>query len=142
MKGLVLMVADPAHLPPNKLRRVVGVAAVNFKPEGKDTIGFSQPVPEHSGYVSSMAVDKSFRRQGVAKALLKGAEAVAREAGLQHLYLTALAQDEAALKLYQNAGYEILERQRAGAIAFLNVRRTVLKVLICKSIVSPDHQTS
>lgn len=114
---------------------------MNFKPEGKDTSGFSQRVPEHSGYISSMAVDKRFRRQGIAKALLRGAEEIAREAGLQHLYLTALAQDDVAVNLYQNMGYEIIDRQRAGSIAFLNVRRTVLKVLICKSIASPEHHT-
>eukprot|EP00884_Botryococcus_braunii_P006259 jgi/Botrbrau1/15634/Bobra.4_1s0019.1 len=125
---------DPAKLPPMRQRRVVGVTAVNFEPQGKDTRGFSQPVPQPAGYISSMAVDKSFRRQGVAKALLRGAEEVARVAGLRYLYLTALLNDEAAQDLYRGMGYDEVERQRAGAIAFLNITRTVLKVLMCKCI--------
>jgi ribosomal protein S18 acetylase RimI-like enzyme len=113
---------------------VVGVTAINLKPDGKDTRGFSLPVPEPAGYISSMAVDKSFRRQGVAKALLRGAEEVARVAGLQYVYLTALAKDEGAQNLYRDMGYDEMERQQPGTLAWLNVTRTVLKVLMCKCI--------
>jgi ribosomal protein S18 acetylase RimI-like enzyme len=145
-------VADPGQLPPGRDLRLIGVAAVSLSPNGRDTHGFPMPHQRYqdgkrplddAAYISSMAVDKNFRRQGVASALLKAAEVCVEQAGLTGMYLTALQRDEAAQQLYLRAGFEVLSRQQPGPIAFLNIHRQALKVLMARKIaqLSNDTQT-
>jgi len=55
--------------------------------------------------VEDVVVDGSFRRQGVAKALLERAILHARQAGASNVSLTSSPQREAANHLYQSMGF-------------------------------------
>jgi ribosomal protein S18 acetylase RimI-like enzyme len=60
---------------------------------------------EPQAFIAYMAVEPHARRQGVAAALLAGAEAAARERGRTHVALMVTEENDAARELYAQAGY-------------------------------------
>ncbi len=64
-----------------------------------------QPVGRKDVYVSDVAVEKAARRQGVARAMLRHAEKVARLWGKEALVLDVSAGNEPARRLYLSLGY-------------------------------------
>jgi ribosomal protein S18 acetylase RimI-like enzyme len=61
-------------------------------------------------YLSCMAVDASARRRGFATALIAGGEVIAREWGFNILTLHVFAENADALRVYERAGYTVLDR--------------------------------
>ena len=61
-------------------------------------------------YLSCMAVDASARRRGLATALIAGGEVIAREWGFNLLTLHVFAENVDALRVYERAGYTVLDR--------------------------------
>ena len=57
--------------------------------EGQPRAVASQPRPEHRPYVASLAVDRAYRRRGVARCLVGEAERVARSWGHGEVLLEA-----------------------------------------------------
>jgi ribosomal protein S18 acetylase RimI-like enzyme len=55
-----------------------------------------------------MAVDKQFRRQGIAEALSKACFQRAKEMGAQSIILYSNTRNAAALKLYEKLGFKEL----------------------------------
>lgn len=64
-----------------------------------------QPIGKKDAYISDVAVEKTARRQGVARALLRHAEKVARLWGKKALVLDVSLQNEPARRLYLSLGY-------------------------------------
>ena len=62
---------------------------------------------DHVLMISGIAVDPAFRRQGVGRALLDAAAREARGRGARRLTLRVLAHNEAAVRLYEQAGYVV-----------------------------------
>lgn len=60
-----------------------------------------------------MAVDPKLRRRGLARLMLRAAEALAAAAGHPALYLHARLGDDPALRLYLSSGYQEAERDQA-----------------------------
>jgi len=58
-------------------------------------------------YISNLAVQKNYRRQGIAFQLLQACEQMAFDWGHRELYLHVLENNHAARQLYQKAGYQI-----------------------------------
>ena len=94
------LVADRAWLVATVGSRPAGVAAVVRNPESGDC------------YVESMWVDSPFRRQGVASALLAGAQGVTRDAGRRRLFLWVLAENPAAGEVYRRYGFTASGRRQ------------------------------
>lgn len=65
-------------------------------------------------YVASLAVERSYRRKGVARKLLREAEAIARSWGYRELLLEVSAQNDAAIQFYSRAGYKVLRTDVPG----------------------------
>jgi RimJ/RimL family protein N-acetyltransferase len=63
------------------------------------------PASEHVGDVGLM-VARDYRRRGVGKALMEGAEEWARSAGIRKLELHVFPYNEPAIALYEGLGYE------------------------------------
>ena len=59
------------------------------------------------GWVAGVGVHSEHRRQGIARGLMEALQANAVTAGIQHLQLEVLWQNQAALQLYQSLGWEI-----------------------------------
>jgi ribosomal protein S18 acetylase RimI-like enzyme len=66
-----------------------------------------QPFGRHEVYVADVAVAPAFRRRGVAQAMLRHAEHVARFWGKQALVLDVNAQNDPARRLYDGLGYTV-----------------------------------
>lgn len=62
-------------------------------------------------YISNVAIAHSHRRQGIALALLKACEPIARQWGYQDLYLHVLENNQAARGLYEKAGFQISQTE-------------------------------
>ncbi len=62
--------------------------------------------------VLTLAVDPAHRRQGVARALLEASAAAAVTAGAEAMFLEVAADNDAAVALYQSAGFESVGRRR------------------------------
>lgn len=58
-------------------------------------------------YLSNLAVDPRFRRQGVARQLLQACEQLALEWGFQDLYLHVMENNNQARNLYHKAGFRL-----------------------------------
>lgn len=73
---------------------VMGTTLVTFSPEAI--------------YISSVVVDAAVRRQGHAKAMLQAAEALGRKFHRPYAVLDVVAQNDAAIRLYDSWGYRPL----------------------------------
>lgn len=60
-----------------------------------------------------MYLDASAQGEGTGEALMKAAEDWAKEAGYQQLYLETHSNLHAAMKLYEKAGFQQIERPAA-----------------------------
>mmetsp|Transcript_21546 Transcript_21546/g.68561 ORF Transcript_21546/g.68561 Transcript_21546/m.68561 type:complete len:270 (-) Transcript_21546:50-859(-) len=65
-------------------------------------------------YVASLAVDRAYRRRGVARCLVGEAERVARSWGHGEVLLEVSAQNEPALAFYRREGYRVVRSDVAG----------------------------
>jgi len=75
--------------------------------------GMSPAPAPGSWYVDALAVAAGARRQGVARALLADAEAIARAAGATGVSLDTGLENAAARRLYETSGYEQRDVRRA-----------------------------
>ena len=57
-------------------------------------------------FLKNMIVDENFRRQGFARRLLARVEEHAKERGIRDVYLEVLANNEGAMRLYTQQGFE------------------------------------
>jgi ribosomal protein S18 acetylase RimI-like enzyme len=75
--------------------------------------GLSPSPADGSWYVDALAVAEDARRQGVARALLADAEAIARATGADGVSLDTGLENAAARRLYEASGYEQRDIRRA-----------------------------
>jgi len=61
--------------------------------------------PPNEAYLADVAVNKTFRRQGLGKAILKAAEEVTESFGCNKLYMHVRADNPEALGLFEGQGY-------------------------------------
>ena len=78
-------------------------------------------------YISNVAVDRRFRRRGVARKLLQASEGVSRSWGLSNLSLHVMADNAAARQLYGQAGYTVADSKRSFDIPFQSSKRILLQ---------------
>ncbi|NLV49073.1 MAG: ribosomal protein S18-alanine N-acetyltransferase [Clostridiales bacterium] len=64
------------------------------------------------GYIGNIAVDPTFRRQGIASALLNKLESEARDMCLSFITLEVRESNTGARALYESRGYEYTGRRR------------------------------
>jgi GNAT superfamily N-acetyltransferase len=87
----------------------------------------SKPYP----YISNLAVDKEYRRQGVAKKLLKVCEAKAYQWGYKEIYLHVLDSNREARQLYLNLGYQFRQAESSWSWLWFKPPN---RLLLCKSL--------
>ena len=109
---------SPAPLPPEPDRRFfnekvdirdVLVAELDGQVAGYVRLGRVFPIAasDHVLMISGIAVDPAFQRRGVGRTLLDAAVAEARGRGARRLTLRVLAHNEAAVRLYEQAGFVV-----------------------------------
>ncbi|WIA21388.1 hypothetical protein OEZ85_000604 [Tetradesmus obliquus] len=109
-----LLPTDPALLPPGKSARLVGVVSLSFSAAGREDFCSLAP-PADQPYLSNMAVDPKFRRQGIARAMLEACDSAAQGRAQDTIWLHVRQADEAAQQLYTNYGYSEVVRDPASA---------------------------
>jgi ribosomal protein S18 acetylase RimI-like enzyme len=83
---------------------------------GTIEVSYRQPLPWQWGgqaypYLANLAVEPQQRQQGIAQRLLTAAEAIVRSWDYQTVYLHVMADNQAALRLYQQAGYGLVREE-------------------------------
>lgn len=101
---------------------------------GTIEIALRSPWPwqgDRHGYISNLAVGQGFRRRGIATALLKSCEQVARQWQIGELRLHVMEDNPAARALYRDAGFLILQAEDSPASWIgLQARRLLLRKVI------------
>jgi ribosomal-protein-alanine acetyltransferase len=64
-------------------------------------------IPEDEAEILNVAVAKSYRRRGLARALLKRLITKLREKEIASVYLEVASQNEAAIRLYESCGFRL-----------------------------------
>lgn len=91
---------------------LVAIAEATRTVAGTVELGLSSPegwIPKQyeSTYISNLAVSPNFRRQGIAKRLLRGCEQTTLSWGYREIYLHVLENNLPAQKLYEGCGYRL-----------------------------------
>lgn len=91
----------------------------------------SIPKQYQSTYLSNLAVNPDYRRQGIARRLLKNCEEITAKWGFSEIYLHVLDNNWQAQKLYKQCGYRVC-RAETSIIAWLfhQPRRLLLKKVL------------
>lgn len=84
--------------------KIVGTAEISQRP----CESWQLFAPKRA-YLSNLAVNPAYRRQGAARQLLQTCENVALSWGFHRVYLHVMADNEAARALYARAGYQLCE---------------------------------
>ncbi|MEO0406504.1 MAG: GNAT family N-acetyltransferase [Cyanobacteria bacterium P01_A01_bin.135] len=78
-------------------------------------------------YISNVAVDRRFRRRGIAQRLLQASEGIGRSWGLSQLQLHVMADNAPARQLYGRAGYTVQNDEPRFEALFQRSRRISLR---------------
>ena len=95
---------DPYSLADEWTRKEIVFAAVSEK----DPVGYAALIehPLATAWVTDLVVAPTWRRRGVASALLDSAREWAEKRGLRRLFLEMQSKNQAAIRLAQKHGYE------------------------------------
>jgi len=83
-----------------RLKAVVDGVMVGF-------IGGEREAGKHLGWVTTLGVMPDYRRFGIARALLRQCE---KDLAMPAIRLSVRASNDPAIQLYENAGYEVVDR--------------------------------
>lgn len=95
-------------LRPGTKHRVVATATISFHPDSREEFPSLQP-PADCAFLCNIAVDPSFRRQGIARHMLTACETLARSRGFRQLFLHIRLGDGPARSLYESSGFHELD---------------------------------
>lgn len=126
----VLLVARLSPSDPDTRSRIIATASLSLSAAGRERFSSLQP-PDDQALLANIAVDPTFRRQGVASQLLYVCEALTRDAGLQSLYLHVRLADDGARALYAARGFV----QVAKDSVLVSLRGRMPRALMCKPVV-------
>lgn len=94
------------------------------------------PQPQQATYISNLAVSPNYRRQGIARQLLKSCEQMTAQWGRQNIFLHVLENNHQAQRLYEQCGYQLYRVEPSlTAVIFNQPRQLLLK----KSITNVSH---
>ncbi|MBE9061871.1 GNAT family N-acetyltransferase [cf. Phormidesmis sp. LEGE 11477] len=94
------LVATAVDLTSAQAGKVVGTAEISQRPCEAWRL-----LPPKRAYISNLAIEVAYRRQGAAQQLLNTSEKIAFSWGFHRVYLHVMADNAAAKALYMQAGY-------------------------------------
>ncbi len=104
---------DPATSLDKKLRNDPDLLLVSVK-EGRVVGSVMGGYDGHRGWIYSLAVTPSLRRQGIASALMREIERLLRERGCLKLNLQVVSSNSEVVALYEELGFSVEERISMG----------------------------
>ncbi|KAI8109044.1 hypothetical protein M9435_005460 [Picochlorum sp. BPE23] len=120
---------SPSWLPEGQESRIVATASISFCSKSRENFLSLKP-PDDDAYLCNIAVDTSFRRMGLAKHMLQCVEHFSQSQGYHTIYLHVRLGDEAAMSLYEQAGY----KQVAADSWLVKLQNRTPNALYCKEI--------
>lgn len=90
--------------------QIVGTAELSLRPVQVRFGWLWQGKSERVPYLANLAVETQHRRRSVAQQLMVSCEQQAEAWGYGQIYLTVMADNQAARSLYGKAGYEVVRR--------------------------------
>jgi ribosomal protein S18 acetylase RimI-like enzyme len=129
----MLMFADVASLPAGRKHLIVGTAAVCLDNEsGEVTIAESF---KGAAVIANMSVDQRYRKQGIARLLLRACEQHAQAMGWAQISLKVHRENAAARALYQSSGFNVLASSKsAGLSGFLSFGSGLQHIVMSRNI--------
>jgi ribosomal protein S18 acetylase RimI-like enzyme len=122
---------------------VVGTAEISFHEFADTRLGRSRH-EDKILYVTEVAVNSQYRRQGIAKLMMKAIDKVASIRNIETIFLHVDVENQAALRLYENAGFRKLPSDNPAFYEFtrkLNLHDGATKgrrhFLMCKDLKPP-----
>lgn len=108
--------------------------------DGKRLLGHFGLEPAGHGAVEirRMYVDFPFRRQGIARAMLRHAESHAGRHGFDRIVLSTSSLQRPALALYLAGGYVLLREEIASSSSLRTVGHGILRYYLQKSLSPPE----
>eukprot|EP00210_Caulerpa_lentillifera_P004105 g3916.t1 len=121
----VLTPNDPSELGPGRSTRLVGLAYVSLSPDSRPVFPNAQP-PSSAAYLSSMAVDEKYRRQGIAKMLIEVCEGLCSALNVKQLTLHAWSNDPVAQNCYQSCNFNFVKNKNSTFLPIWKSNKTRL----------------
>lgn len=134
-EGYTVLVAEPVESGPAG-GPVMGVVEVSVQEDVDVLSRLPVSIPRY-GYISSMAVRPSIRRKGVAQTLMEAAELQAAEWEQEHLALHVHEDNVAAVRLYQQCGFQEVWREPGWKV----LTSGHVKLLMYKRVTNRDNGT-
>lgn len=125
--------SDPSELGPGRKTRLVGLTYVSLSPDSRPIFPNAQP-PNSAAYLSSMAVDAKYRRQGIARMLIEVCEELCCAVNVKQLTLHAWSNDPIAQNCYQSCNFTFAKNRNASFIPIWKSNKT--RLLMQKSVES------
>lgn len=86
--------------------------------------GLLAPVSDEELYLSKLGIASAFRGRGLGRVALERFLADGREAGFGRFRLDVSEDNVAAVRLYESAGFEVVERRSAAHLRFLSMQKS------------------
>lgn len=110
----------------NKDESVVGFCDIDARPQNRTSQQIASSTNNPRPYLSDLAVDVRWRRRGIARALIHACEEKAMNLGFDYLYLRVKFDNEPAILMYAEMGYDIMMDDAATDDTIL-LRKQVVK---------------
>lgn len=112
-----------------KGRRIILVAEIGNDVIGQLFVNFHSTwrnrfLGKRTGYLHSFRVKPAFRSRGIGRSLIATAESMLKQRGYNRSVISVAQSNEAALKLYQDLGYQVY-RKDPGQWSFMDHRNQV-----------------
>lgn len=121
-----LVAVHPHTAQPNLAPELVGTVEVAVK----SSLPW-QPFLFRYPYISNLAVERQYRRQGIGRQLLLACEPPVREWGYKNLYLHVLETNQPAQQLYAQVGYQVAKVESNWVGSLVGSPR---RLLLCKHL--------
>lgn len=110
LRGACCLVVSTNPSPTKSVQSIVGSLEISTHEFDGTDLGLLRPKGSIL-YVTEVAVSSSLRQNGIGTMLMKGLDKIAMMQNIETIYLHVDVTNTAALRLYEKAGYEILETE-------------------------------
>lgn len=87
------------------------------------TLRVERDLDDGSAFIGTISVDREHRGKGLARALIRSALSIARDAGIQTAFLSVNADNLVALELYRKEGFSLVKAMTCLTARIVDLRR-------------------
>lgn len=110
LRGAICLVVSTNPSPTKNVQNIAGSLEISTHEFDGTDLGLLRPTGSIL-YVTELAVSPSLRRSGIGTILMKGLDKIAMMQSIETIYLHVDVTNTAAIRLYEKAGYEVLDSE-------------------------------